>query len=98
MRKHCGAGSRAEGFAGSEKPIDGAVAIREGLCAAAIPKSESERPDGKRNDLCYHSLMAQVIIRNLDEGTMSAFKARAQAHGRSLEGELRRLLSEAKDG
>ena len=39
--------------------------------------------------------MAQVIIRNLDEATVSALKARAAARGNSLEEELRRLLAEA---
>ena len=39
--------------------------------------------------------MAQVLIRNLDEATVSALKARAAAHGRSLEQELRLLLTEA---
>jgi plasmid stability protein len=36
--------------------------------------------------------MAQVIVRNLDEATIAALKARAAAHGRSLEQELRLLL------
>ncbi len=39
--------------------------------------------------------MAQVIIRNLDEATVAALKARAAARGNSLEEELRRLLAEA---
>jgi len=39
--------------------------------------------------------MAQVIIRNLDEATVDALKARAAAHGHSLEQELRLLLFEA---
>ena len=39
--------------------------------------------------------MAQVIIRNLDEATVAALKARAKAHGRSLEQELRLLLDAA---
>jgi antitoxin FitA len=39
--------------------------------------------------------MGQVIIRNLDDSTLAALKARAAAHGRSLEQELRILLSEA---
>lgn len=39
--------------------------------------------------------MAQVLVRNLDEATVNALKARAAAHGRSLEQELRLLLTEA---
>jgi plasmid stability protein len=39
--------------------------------------------------------MAQVIVRNLDETTVAALKARAAARGHSLERELRLLLAEA---
>ncbi len=39
--------------------------------------------------------MAQVLVRNLDRATVDALKARAAAHGRSLEQELRLLLAEA---
>jgi plasmid stability protein len=39
--------------------------------------------------------VAQVLVRNLDEGTVNALKARAATHGRSLEQELRLLLTEA---
>jgi plasmid stability protein len=39
--------------------------------------------------------VAQVLIRNLDDATVAALKARAAAHGRSLEQELRLLLTEA---
>lgn len=39
--------------------------------------------------------MAQVIVRNLDEAAVAALKARARAHGRSLEQELRLVLAEA---
>jgi len=38
--------------------------------------------------------VAQVLVRNLDEATVNALKARAAAHGRSLEQELRLLLTE----
>lgn len=41
------------------------------------------------------AFMAQVIIRNLDEATVVALKARARARGRSLEQELRLLLAAA---
>lgn len=44
---------------------------------------------------CYHRLMAQVIVRNLDEATVTALKARAAAKGVSLEHELRLVLTEA---
>jgi plasmid stability protein len=39
--------------------------------------------------------VAQVLIRNLDPATVDALKARAAACGRSLEQELRLLLTEA---
>jgi len=38
--------------------------------------------------------MAQVIIRNLDPETVDALKARAKRNGRSLEAELRDVLSQ----
>ena len=40
-------------------------------------------------------VVAQVLIRNLDPATVDALKARAAACGRSLEQELRLLLTEA---
>ncbi len=39
--------------------------------------------------------MGQVIVRNLDDGVIAALKAKAKIHGRSLEQELRALLSTA---
>jgi antitoxin FitA len=39
--------------------------------------------------------MAQVVIRNLDGVAVARLRARATRHGRSLEGELRAILSEA---
>lgn len=39
--------------------------------------------------------MAQVIVRNLDEGVVKTLKTRAELHGRPLEQELRELLTEA---
>jgi plasmid stability protein len=39
--------------------------------------------------------MAQLLVRNLDEPIVAALKARAAAHGRSLEQECRLLLAEA---
>ncbi len=39
--------------------------------------------------------MAQVLVRNLDEATVVALKARAKAHGRALEQELRIILTAA---
>jgi hypothetical protein len=37
--------------------------------------------------------MAQILVRDLDDQTVQRLKARAQQHGRSLEGEARHLLS-----
>ncbi len=39
--------------------------------------------------------MAQVIIRNLDAETVAALKARAKRNGRSLEAELRDVLTKS---
>lgn len=39
--------------------------------------------------------MAQVIVRNLDDGVVAALKRKAELHGSSLEQELRRILSSA---
>ncbi len=39
--------------------------------------------------------MAQVIIRNLDDRVVAALKRKAGLHGRSLEHELRTILSQA---
>jgi plasmid stability protein len=39
--------------------------------------------------------MAQLIVRNLDESIVKALKARAAAHGRSMEAEHRAVLEEA---
>jgi plasmid stability protein len=39
--------------------------------------------------------MAQVLVRNLDERVVAALKQKAQLHGRSLEQELRLILSDA---
>ena len=38
--------------------------------------------------------MAQVLIRNLDEATVTALKSKAAAKGRSLEQDLRLLLAD----
>ena len=42
--------------------------------------------------------MATVTIRNLDEEVVEKLKARAKARNRSLEGELREILSAAVRG
>jgi plasmid stability protein len=42
--------------------------------------------------------MAQLIVRNLDEGIVDALKARAARHGRSAEAEHRRILESALRG
>ncbi len=39
--------------------------------------------------------MATVTIRNLDDGVVEKLKLRAKEHNRSLEAELRQLLSDA---
>ena len=39
--------------------------------------------------------MAQLIVRNLDEGLVQALKARAARNGRSAEAEHRRILEAA---
>ena len=39
--------------------------------------------------------MGQVIVRNLDDETIGALKARAAMHGNSLEQELRGILAQA---
>lgn len=39
--------------------------------------------------------MASVTIRNLDDDVVTKLKAQAKAHNRSLEAELRQLLSDA---
>jgi len=39
--------------------------------------------------------MAQVLIRNLPDAVVDAHRARARAHGRSLEQELREVIERA---
>ncbi len=39
--------------------------------------------------------MAQVIVRNIDDNTIARLKARAARNGRSLEQELRLIISSA---
>lgn len=39
--------------------------------------------------------MGQILVRNLDDAVISALKDRATARGRSLEAELRDLLTRA---
>jgi plasmid stability protein len=39
--------------------------------------------------------MAQVVVREIDDGIFAALKSRAKRHGRSLEAEIRIVLSEA---
>jgi plasmid stability protein len=39
--------------------------------------------------------MAQVLIRNIPDGVVEAHRARAKAHGRSLEQELRNVIERA---
>ena len=42
--------------------------------------------------------MASVTIRNLDDDVVTKLKARAKAHNRSLEAELRVILDDAARG
>jgi len=39
--------------------------------------------------------MAQIIVRNIDEGLKSSLKARASVHGWSMEEEVRQILRQA---
>lgn len=39
--------------------------------------------------------MAQVLIRNIEDSTVSTLKRRAKKHGRSLASEIRTILREA---
>ncbi len=39
--------------------------------------------------------MGALLVRNLDDAVVAALKARAQAHGRSVEAEHRAILEEA---
>ena len=39
--------------------------------------------------------MGQVLIRGVDDGVLQSLKERAAEHGRSLEAELRHVLTEA---
>ncbi len=39
--------------------------------------------------------MANVTVRNLDDAVVGALKERARANNRSLEGELRQILTDA---
>jgi plasmid stability protein len=42
--------------------------------------------------------LAQILVRKLPEGLVEQLKARAQRNGRSLEGEVREILSHAVAG
>jgi plasmid stability protein len=39
--------------------------------------------------------MATITVRNLDEGVQQAIRARAAEHGRSMEAEVRAILTES---
>lgn len=39
--------------------------------------------------------MGQVLVRNLDDGVIGILKTKAELHGRSLEQELREILTAA---
>jgi plasmid stability protein len=40
-------------------------------------------------------IMAQIIVRNLDDAVVERLKARAKANGRSLEAEVRQILEQS---
>ena len=56
---------------------------------------------GSKTDLlsfCYQeggTLMAQVLVRDLDPEVLERLKSRARLHGRSLQGELKVILEAA---
>jgi len=67
------------------------------------PRS-SQRTLDKVEDVCYHfdsthhrrdSAMPQLLVRDLDTGTVERLKLRAQRHGRSLQGEVKAILQAA---
>lgn len=41
----------------------------------------------------YHICMGQLLIRNLDDRTIERYRSLARLSGRSLEGEVRKLLN-----
>lgn len=41
--------------------------------------------------------MAQILVRDVDRGTLGRLKERAKRHGRSLQGEVKVILVEATD-
>lgn len=44
---------------------------------------------------CYHSAMAQLIVRNIEESVKEKLRRRAKRHGRSMEEEVRDILRDA---
>lgn len=45
--------------------------------------------------ICYHSDMAALLIRNLDDATVTRLKQRARRNKRSLQGEVSTILEAA---
>jgi antitoxin FitA len=43
--------------------------------------------------LCYHSDVAQILVRNIDDDTVDALKARAAREGKALEQLVREVLA-----
>jgi len=41
--------------------------------------------------------MAQILVRDVERGTLGRLKERAKQHGRSLQGEVKFILIEATD-
>lgn len=44
---------------------------------------------------CYHSSMAQLLVRHLDDDVKAKLQRRARRHGRSTEEEIREILRNA---
>jgi plasmid stability protein len=44
---------------------------------------------------CYHSDVAQLLVRNVDDDVAARLKARARRNGRSMEDEVRHILRDA---
>ena len=55
----------------------------------------AEKIFADEGDFCYNAVMAQVTIRNLDEGTLTVLRRRAVARGRTLAAELRGICDAA---
>jgi plasmid stability protein len=59
---------------------------------AGVPKSN---PSDPRRYHCYHRLMAQLLVRDIEPDLARELKLRAARHGHSAEEEHRQILREA---